>query len=121
MARLDDPTSKRQKGLKILNKHKSKTRAECMVIIMAELEIKEAYASTMYAEFRKRCKADGTLKTIYRILEKPVGARKVIKPYVSTTNVFKTKPSDFKTPQAAIDAYVAANVKKSTMAAKLKA
>ncbi len=107
MARLNDKNSKRQKGFKILNGMKRTSRAVCLQKLISNLEIGEAYASTIYAAHRKQCKDTGVYVPVYRILDVKDGKR--VLPYVSTSHVFKPKKRDHVTLAAARKAYIASN------------
>lgn len=69
MARHADPTSKRQRGFKILDRTWRQPRAVVIKTLMERLSVSRGYAETIYASHRREGKDDGKYITTYMVVE----------------------------------------------------
>jgi len=104
-ARSEASKEARTEATEILDGMLSKNRVDCLIVLMALLDIDEPYASTLFADFRKKNKDNGCMVTVYRILEKR-STRGKITPYVSETSVFNAKDTDCTSLEDAKNAYI---------------
>ena len=106
MARPADPTSKRQRGFRILNKYWRASRADKIDLLMNELEVTRRYAETIYASHRQEGKDQGKYVTTYRVLDQRDG--KPCSPHLSSHVVLRAavKKTHHLTPDSAKLAYL---------------
>jgi hypothetical protein len=69
MARHADPSSKRQRGFKILDRAYRQPRAVLIKSLMERLGVSRGYAETIYASHRREGKDDGKYITTYMVVE----------------------------------------------------
>jgi hypothetical protein len=70
MARHADPTSKRQRGFKMLDRAYRQPRNVLIYRLMERLNISRGYAETIFASHRSEGKKDGKFVTTFSVVEK---------------------------------------------------
>jgi len=93
MPRKKDPTSVRQRALKLLNSMTDKPRTEMMDALRSNFPTAtERYCETLWGTWRRDCKANGSLIEVFSIRDMKDG--KPVKPYLKSEYVFTPVDDD---------------------------
>ncbi len=120
MARIADPTSKRQRAFSLIEKQPNIKRAPMLDIIMAELGVSKGYANTLFESHRTEQKMHGLVTEIFFIRDVRDGY--IVEPFISrkfipNQNVTRTSPN---TIAKAVAIYEKEVRKRISIAKKLK-
>ena len=105
MGRIADKNSKRQRGFAIIQENDDVERADVITMLMRTLDISDAYAKTLFENFRRDKIKEGKFAVIYNIRDVKNGYS--VDPYVSQKKIPKTDISDLSltTIEKAVNAY----------------